>query len=98
VFIDEHEDTIDDSSFAIGWRQSGPLEMGWNFMLPASRHQGSAVMSFADGHVESHRWKDPRTLKPVDGSPIVDHSDNNSDTIWLYQRATTFENASSSPP
>jgi prepilin-type processing-associated H-X9-DG protein len=97
VFIDEHEDTIDNSLFGLAIRMLGP-ETGWNFNLPASRHLDSAVLSFADGHVESHRWRDPRTLKPVNGSPTVDHSPDNKDTIWLFQRATIVEQASWAVP
>ena len=35
--------------------------------LPASRHGGSGVISYTDGHAEIHRWRDPRTLVPVKG-------------------------------
>ena len=32
--------------------------------FPASHHNGAGVFTFADGHVESHRWLDPRVGNP----------------------------------
>jgi prepilin-type N-terminal cleavage/methylation domain-containing protein/prepilin-type processing-associated H-X9-DG protein len=53
VFIDEMEDSIDNN--AIGIRQLSKLTTYWN--IPAgSRHAGSGVLSFADGHSEVWRW------------------------------------------
>ncbi|MEY4387447.1 MAG: hypothetical protein RLY20_2730 [Verrucomicrobiota bacterium] len=54
VFIDEKEDSIDNN--AIGIRQLSKLTTYWN--VPAgSRHAGSGVLSFGDGHSEVWRWK-----------------------------------------
>ena len=55
VFIDEHEDSINEGCF--WWSMNG---IGWGD-LPASRHNGACTLSFADGHVESKRWLDSRT-------------------------------------
>jgi len=33
--------------------------------LPGSYHSGAADFSFADGHVESHRWVVPDTVRPA---------------------------------
>ena len=35
--------------------------------LPSSRHAGSGVISYTDGHAEIHRWRDARSLVPVKG-------------------------------
>ena len=57
VFLDEHPDTIDDGYFlvfvdrAILWGNS-----------PANYHNGACGFSFADGHAESKKWRDPDTL------------------------------------
>lgn len=51
VFIDEHEDSIDDGHFLV-W----PFPDNRWVNLPADRHGGSGVLSFADGHVESWQW------------------------------------------
>lgn len=50
VFLDEHPDTINDGFFMNRWE-----ELRWG-NLPASYHNGAANLSFADGHLESHRW------------------------------------------
>lgn len=57
------------------------------FHFPAVYHNGGSVVSFADGHLEHHRWTDPRTLT----SSTVFHwgpSPGNADLAWLRQRAT----------
>ncbi len=50
VFLDEHPDTINDGFFM------NRLEVYTWGNLPASSHNGMANLSFADGHIESHRW------------------------------------------
>lgn len=52
VFIDEHQESIDDGHFLV-W----PLPDSRWVNLPADRHDGKGVLSFADGHVESWKWK-----------------------------------------
>jgi prepilin-type N-terminal cleavage/methylation domain-containing protein/prepilin-type processing-associated H-X9-DG protein len=62
------------------------------FHYPASHHDGSGVLSFADGHVDGHRWKDPRTQRKAEASTMIIHSDpspNNPDLDWLRKHATT---------
>ena len=63
VFIDVHEDFLTTCLF--GLDRDKNLEL-WGH-LPASRHAGSGVISYTDGHAEIHRWKDARTLVPVKG-------------------------------
>jgi prepilin-type processing-associated H-X9-DG protein len=60
---------------------------------PSSLHGGLGVVSFADSHVESHKWLDPRTRKglPV-GQQYIPHNDpspNNKDLRWIAERATS---------
>jgi len=64
VFIDVHEDFLTTCLF--GLDRDKNLEL-WGH-LPASRHAGSGVISYTDGHAEIHRWRDPRTLVPVKGA------------------------------
>jgi prepilin-type N-terminal cleavage/methylation domain-containing protein/prepilin-type processing-associated H-X9-DG protein len=52
VFVDEHEDSIDDAHFLV-WPE--PDERWVN--LPAGRHGNTGVLSFADGHAERWRWR-----------------------------------------
>ena len=58
VLWDENEDSIDNGG--LGILAAGDWSW-WNW--PASRHNNGCVMSFADGHVEHWRWKDPWVLK-----------------------------------
>ena len=62
---------------------------------PSSLHRGMGVISFADGHVESRKWVDPRTRKglPV-GQQYIPHDDpsaGNQDLVWLGARATVHK-------
>jgi prepilin-type N-terminal cleavage/methylation domain-containing protein/prepilin-type processing-associated H-X9-DG protein len=59
VFIDEHEDSIDDAHFLV-WPY--PDDRWVN--LPAGRHGQTGVLSFADGHVERWRWLAGKTFSP----------------------------------
>ncbi len=57
---------------------------------PAKYHDLSGVNSYADGHVEAHRWRDSRTLFPK-VSNYHDHnnaSPNNQDIFWLQDHST----------
>jgi prepilin-type processing-associated H-X9-DG protein len=58
VFLDEHPDTVNDGFFMNRW-----YEQKWG-NLPASYHNGAGALSFADGHVESHRWLVADTVRP----------------------------------
>ena len=87
LLIDEHEDSIHGGMFTIALVQ-WPNTF-WDD-LPASRHAGSGTLSFADGHVESRRWVDPRTRLPVQGKRFYGLAANNSkDVLWLWLRSTT---------
>jgi prepilin-type N-terminal cleavage/methylation domain-containing protein len=58
VFIDEHEDGIDDAQFLV-W--PNPDDRWVN--LPADRHDRNGILSFADGHLEQWKWKWPKQFK-----------------------------------
>ncbi|PYM13035.1 MAG: hypothetical protein DME18_09920 [Verrucomicrobia bacterium] len=86
VFLDIHEDYIDDCQYAISWGGFGYESF---FNLPASRHGGSGVLSFTDGRAEIHRWKDARTLQPVKGIHGVPVNEPGSpDWRYIYQLTT----------
>jgi prepilin-type processing-associated H-X9-DG protein len=59
VFIDEHEDSIDDAHF-LTWPD--PDDRWVN--LPSGRHNQSGALSFADGHVEAWKWRAPKQFVP----------------------------------
>lgn len=85
VFIEEHPDTINDGYFMNRWDQ-----IQWG-NLPASYHNGAANISWADGHIERHRWIADTIRAPVKGavgggfvpSPTTDY-------LWLRDR-TSFK-------
>jgi prepilin-type N-terminal cleavage/methylation domain-containing protein/prepilin-type processing-associated H-X9-DG protein len=59
VFLDEQADTINDGFFV-----NRLEDYAWG-NVPGSYHNGGANFSFADGHLESHRWLVPATVRPV---------------------------------
>ncbi len=89
VFIDEREDSINDCGFYVGMGRRGS-DAYW-IDLPASYHNGAAGLSFADGHAETKRWLDSRTMPPLHPDQPLVHpfpSPNNRDVAWLQDRAT----------
>ncbi len=85
VFLDEREDSIND-----GWYASDP-DTPWQIVdYPASYHGGAAGYSFADGHSEIHRFRDPRTMPAVQSGqllPLNVNLPNNQDLRWMAQKA-----------
>lgn len=60
---------------------------------PSSLHQGQGVVAFADGHVESHKWLDPRTKIGIPpGNQFIPHTDlspGNLDLLWIANHTTS---------
>jgi len=85
VFLDEREDSIND-----GWFATDPARLDQVIDYPASYHGRAAGFTFADGHSEIKRWKDPRimpALRPGQLLPLnVNLGPNNADVRWLAQR------------
>ena len=84
VFIEEHPDTINDGYFMNHWDQ-----IRWG-NVPASWHNGGANISWADGHLERHRWL-PNTIRPpvqggVGGGGFVPSP--TTDYLWLRDRTS----------
>lgn len=85
VFLDEHCDTLNDGFFV-----NRLDELAWG-NLPGSYHNGAGNLSFADGHVESHRWLVASTVQPphknvVRGNKI--QASPATDFDWLKARAS----------
>jgi prepilin-type N-terminal cleavage/methylation domain-containing protein/prepilin-type processing-associated H-X9-DG protein len=59
VFLDEHADTLNDGFFV-----NRLDDYAWG-NLPGSYHNRAVNLAFADGHLESHRWVAPDTVRPV---------------------------------
>ena len=89
VFVDEHEDSIFGGTFSVDMGFAGPDT--WWIQLPASRHGRAGTFSFADGHAEIKKWRDPRTVLPVKRvwRSEGELSPHNPDILWLRERATS---------
>jgi prepilin-type N-terminal cleavage/methylation domain-containing protein/prepilin-type processing-associated H-X9-DG protein len=83
-FLDEHPDTINDGFFMNRWD-----DYRWG-NLPGSYHSGACTLSFADGHVETHRWLRPETCKAPDKGATAGVFDAQpaTDFEWLRQRTS----------
>jgi prepilin-type processing-associated H-X9-DG protein len=88
VFLDEHEDTINIGNF---FGAAGTIwpDTRW-LQLPASRHGAACTFSFADGHTETKKWLDPRTLVPVKRRYLYNlSSPQNRDVLWVTERTSS---------
>jgi len=61
VFMDEHEQSIDDGAIIVGNPVNKVGDEWWD--LPADLHSRGCNISFADGHVVHHSWKWPKIFK-----------------------------------
>jgi prepilin-type N-terminal cleavage/methylation domain-containing protein/prepilin-type processing-associated H-X9-DG protein len=85
VFLDEQADTLNDGFFV------NRLEDDVWGNVPGSYHDGAVNLSFADGHLEAHRWLVPATVRPVLRTRIESFpASPNTDFEWLKLR-TSFK-------
>ncbi|MGZ8940479.1 MAG: prepilin-type N-terminal cleavage/methylation domain-containing protein [Limisphaerales bacterium] len=72
VLMDEREDGINDGYFIVD--MASYPNSPYNIKIvayPASYHNKAAGVSFADGHSEIRKWRDPRTTPPIKkGNPL----------------------------
>jgi prepilin-type N-terminal cleavage/methylation domain-containing protein len=64
------------------------------FHFPATHHNRGGVLSFTDGHAESHRWRDPRTIRTAALGVKIGHdflSPGNRDLAWIHERASVLK-------
>jgi prepilin-type N-terminal cleavage/methylation domain-containing protein/prepilin-type processing-associated H-X9-DG protein len=94
VFLDERAETLGEGVFFLSMDGS-PDKPGTTafYDYPGRAHAGAGSFSFADGHVETRKWLDPRTtpthLAPSgSGYPPEVPSPNNPDLRWLQDRCT----------
>jgi len=92
VFLDEREDSINDGYFVVDMAGYQDRPGSWKIVdYPASYHNRAGGFSFADGHSEIKKWKDPRTypvLRKGQDLPLDRPSPNNPDVAWMQERAT----------
>jgi prepilin-type N-terminal cleavage/methylation domain-containing protein/prepilin-type processing-associated H-X9-DG protein len=86
VLTEEHPDSINDGYFL-----NQPDSLRW-LDLPAPYHNGAANLAFADGHLETHKWRFASTKPPArpDGAhlPFPVPAAERADFDWLMARTT----------
>ena len=91
VYIDESPDSVNDAAFAVKMSKNHDRTI-WQDG-PSTLHGGGCGFTFADGHAEIHKWKDPRTLalKATYTSTSTGHGasqPNNRDIMWIQDRSS----------
>jgi prepilin-type N-terminal cleavage/methylation domain-containing protein/prepilin-type processing-associated H-X9-DG protein len=86
ALTEEHPDSINDAYFL-----NKPDSYRW-LDLPASYHNGAANLAFADGHLETHKWRLASTKPPArpDAAhlPLPVPAAEDADFEWLMDRTT----------
>jgi prepilin-type processing-associated H-X9-DG protein len=60
--------------------------------VPADYHNGAGGTTFADGHAETHKWRNTRTLLPLELTfQKFVSAPNDQDLKWLQQPATSAD-------
>jgi prepilin-type N-terminal cleavage/methylation domain-containing protein/prepilin-type processing-associated H-X9-DG protein len=92
VLLDEREDSINDAFWVTdmtGYPTQPALVKIVDY--PAGYHGNAGGFSFADGHSEMKKWKDPRTVPKLNSGQLLAlnvASPNNQDIIWVQERCT----------
>jgi prepilin-type N-terminal cleavage/methylation domain-containing protein/prepilin-type processing-associated H-X9-DG protein len=86
VMLDEHADSINDGYFLNG---PGPVPSQWGDG-PAAYHNGAGSLSFADGHSETHKWKQPLLAVNYNWSPPLFNAAGRLDYQWLLERSAVL--------
>jgi len=86
VLVDENPISINDGFFCPDFRgyPNAPSMPD----APASYHNGACGFSFADGHSEIHKWKDPRTKVADPTSQNHAGPTRNQDVEWIWRHST----------
>jgi prepilin-type N-terminal cleavage/methylation domain-containing protein/prepilin-type processing-associated H-X9-DG protein len=94
VFLDMREDYINWSNFMTdmaGYFPTDPSQYALADM-PGSYHANGCGFSFADGHSELHRWRDGRTMPPMQAlssNPgVMAAAPGSPDVAWLQDHST----------
>jgi prepilin-type processing-associated H-X9-DG protein len=93
ILLDENPYSIDTGSFAVSMKTAPTSLIG----SPGTYHNYGCSISFADGHVELHRWHDARTqltyryhpeIRLYPDPPDFTYQPTNSDVSWLQLHIT----------
>jgi len=95
VFLDQREDSINWGNFFTrmdGFDPPNPALYRFEQDIPGAYHNRACGFSFADGHSEIKKWRDPRTIPPLTPqqnsyiAPIP--CPRNEDVAWLQDHTT----------
>ena len=81
VFLDEHENTIDDSFFAIPVYAANHWQNSVSYW-----HNGGGTFGFADGHSEIKKWVHNKTKSPNRGYNFSPTPGGDRDLLWVKER------------
>jgi hypothetical protein len=93
LFIDARQDGITSGGFLIDMTgYPDPQQTRFYDDWPASYHHQAGGFSFADGHAEIKKWRDGRTMPPIQSGGFLSlnpvPTPNNQDVVWMQERAT----------
>ena len=93
VFTDEREDSINDGWFPVDMNGYDPVTPSRYTIVdyPADWHNRGDNLSFADGHTETWKWRDRRTMplhRQGTAIPLGVASPNNPDVARIQSAAT----------
>lgn len=90
TFVDGAPLNVCQPAFYLASGNSGLL-----YHRPSAEHNRSGSFAFADGHVESHRWREAATVTAAkdggtggDGGHFTFVSPNNPDLLWLKEHGS----------
>jgi len=86
VIIDESEDSVGDGFFGV--QMLGATQITDR---PATYHGKASGLSFADGHAEIHKWRDPWASLPVSKNSTYPFNSLSGPTDMLWLRDHTSE-------
>jgi len=87
VFLEEETDVGGNINWG-GWLLPYPFTTSWHDPI-AIRHGDKNCLAFADGHVELHRWLDPRTFRMSDGQTRGVSAPNSPDLKYMQRGYAT---------
>jgi prepilin-type processing-associated H-X9-DG protein len=87
-FLDEHPDSINDGAFSASMLADRDAKI---IDYPGNYHDRGCNFVFADGHVENRRWRDGRTMPPVQYTGALrlnEASPGNQDVTWISEHTS----------
>ena len=70
------------SGYPVGSSPAAPGAFKWTMDAPESHHNEAGGISFADGHAELHRWKNPGSFDHASPLSIIP-APNSPDVAWM---------------